>query len=186
LGSRHELAIEVTEADEFAELSTSSKTLPHIGATNHWDTHQEILDGLYRIPVTTGLELWNQKESYYPHMEFCDHSGEQLKECQTPALKGTLKMLGALNDYARALVNEDRFDKDRISCESSSESKPTLDTYSECRTFKCPDGQNRLFDWHVKHNYSTWRVHFIATPGAERPILIGYIGKHLPTVKDPH
>jgi hypothetical protein len=51
--------------------------------------------------------------------------------------------------------------------------------YGAARTFVCPDGKKRLFSWHSKINYEKWRIHFIDAP-AERRVLIGYVGRHLP------
>lgn len=56
-----------------------------------------------------------------------------------------------------------------------------LDKYLKERTFYCPDGKERLFERHVKLRFCNWRIHFFTEqPGI---VIIGYIGRHLPTVK---
>jgi len=50
------------------------------------------------------------------------------------------------------------FDIHRLSG-ASGESQPTLNMYSDERTFRCPDGAYRLFEWHLKRGDT--RVHFI-------------------------
>jgi hypothetical protein len=68
--------------------------------------------------------------------------------------------------------------------EVSRESQPTLNKYGKQRTFRCLDGKERLFDWHVKLRLCNWRIHFFpdVRPGK---IIIGYVGRHLPTVSAP-
>jgi hypothetical protein len=56
------------------------------------------------------------------------------------------------------------------------ESLPTLNMYSNERTFRCPDGEHRLFDWHLKRGDT--RIHFIDFPEPKR-ILAAYVGPHL-------
>jgi len=180
------VAVDITEADEFADLQTHTYNLPHVAIPEHWETHRDWLDQQYRVTIESGTQLWAQRTILFPHLQFCGTAGEQLIDCSLPALKGALKMLTALNNYAMQLANEEHFDKTLINCDVSGESQTTLDQYSEPRTVTCPDGQRRLFEWHAKHHYSNWRVHFIPTPRSNPSILIGYIGKHLPTARTPH
>ena len=60
---------------------------------------------------------------------------------------------------------------------ASGESETTLNMYSEERTFRCPDGESRLFQWHLKRAANT-RIHFLDLPQKKR-ILVGYVGRHL-------
>ena len=52
------------------------------------------------------------------------------------------------------------------------------------RTFLCPDGEERLFSWHVRYTPGAGRIHFLPL-GPREGCLIGYIGHKLPTVKYP-
>ena len=71
------------------------------------------------------------------------------------------------------------FDPGEIQCAVSPESGPTLQRYSEERTFMCPDGQQRVFSWHAK--VGSWRLYFDPAPGPGH-LFVGYAGKHLRTV----
>jgi hypothetical protein len=53
----------------------------------------------------------------------------------------------------------------------------TLNMYSKERTIRCPDGEKRVFQWHLKKGDT--RIHFFDFPAAKR-ILVGYVGNHLP------
>ena len=71
--------------------------------------------------------------------------------------------------------DSEHFDIHRLP-NASGESQTTLDMYSAERTFLCPDGEYRLFEFHLKR-WGT-RIHFFDFPASKR-ILIGYVGDHL-------
>jgi hypothetical protein len=94
-----------------------------------------------------------------------------------------MKHLWELQRYAQDWKSGP-FDSDQIQCQTSVESTSTLTQYGAERTFVYPDGQRRVFSWHSKITHNAWRIHFY--PSAEtRSIIIGYIGRHLPTVNKP-
>jgi len=64
----------------------------------------------------------------------------------------------------------------------SPESSMTLEMYGRERTFRCPDGQKRLFSWHLRLTPHAWRIHFYPDEQT-KTLIIGYIGHHLPTVR---
>ena len=67
---------------------------------------------------------------------------------------------------------------------ASAESLATIDTFGNRRRFVRPDGRHRTFEWHLKGIPNGWRIHILADE-AERKVMIGYVGKHLPTVRYP-
>jgi hypothetical protein len=66
------------------------------------------------------------------------------------------------------------------SLDESGESEPTLNQYRQERTFTCPDDEERLFERHIKLRFCNWRIHFF--PLKPGKVIIGYVGRHLPTV----
>jgi hypothetical protein len=85
-----------------------------------------------------------------------------------------LRGLRDLQNYCD-LWDTDNFDIHSLA-NASGESQSTLNRYSEERTFECPDGQYRLFQWHLKRGDT--RIHFFDFPDKKR-ILVGYAGAHL-------
>ncbi|PSB01680.1 hypothetical protein [Merismopedia glauca] len=77
--------------------------------------------------------------------------------------------------------NNGAFSTQGYSIETSGESEPTLNQYRQQRTFCCPNGEERLFEQHVKLRAYNWRIHFLPE-NPSKPLLVGYIGRHLPTV----
>ncbi len=76
-----------------------------------------------------------------------------------------------------------RFSLETYSLEESGESEATLNRYSQERTFRCPDGKERLFERHIKLRFCNWRIHFF--PLQHGKVIVGYVGRHLPTDKYP-
>ena len=71
--------------------------------------------------------------------------------------------------------NTDNFDIRRLP-NASGESQSTLEMYSDERTFRCPDCDYRVFEWHLKRGDT--RIYFFDFPDTKR-ILVGYAGAHL-------
>ncbi|HWS85247.1 MAG TPA: hypothetical protein VN207_13415 [Ktedonobacteraceae bacterium] len=76
------------------------------------------------------------------------------------------------------------FDPQKIAGKITNESQATLHTHGKERTFLCPDGEKRLFSWHMRLTPGAWRIYFHPTT-YEQELIIGYIGRHLPTVDYP-
>ncbi|MCI0528399.1 MAG: hypothetical protein L0Y56_13245, partial [Nitrospira sp.] len=65
----------------------------------------------------------------------------------------------------------------------SPESQATLQQFGRERTFRSPDGEERIFSWHVRLTPGSWRIYFF--PEEAGKMIVGYIGPHLPTVSYP-
>ncbi|MCG8352730.1 MAG: hypothetical protein MI924_33620, partial [Chloroflexales bacterium] len=137
-------------------------------------------------PVQTGVELWEQCSTLYPSLEFCIDVQKQLQKhaSQKDQIKTIRLRLLYLEQYSQQWrVSGGSFNNERLSGNASPESQETLQhpEYGPKRRFQCPDGQRRVFSWHLKL-FNGWRIHFY--PDEERQtIIVGYIGPHLPTVK---
>ncbi len=135
-----------------------------------------------RTGVSDGVELWNRREELFPNLEFCDAVSKQLQNIRTRQLElqPVVKTLFELQNCCKNW-NTGFFSVEGYLLEESGESEATVNKYSKERTFRCPDGQERVFERHVKLRLCNWRIHFFA----EKPgkVIIGYVGRHLPTVK---
>ncbi len=180
------------------ELDTDGKWLPertehvcHAGARKHlkelasWITQRRKAEkDLELQSIQTSAELWEQRRTLYPSLEFCAVVQGQLEKHKTSKenLKTIRLRLLYLEQYSQ-VWSKGAFDNSHLSGNASPESEATLQhpKYGSLREFDCPDGQKRQFSWHLKM-HDGWRIHFY--PDAERQVIIvGYIGPHLPTVK---
>jgi hypothetical protein len=136
--------------------------------------------------VSSGRELWEKRESIYPHLIFCDCVRKQLEESRNSLhIKTIMKRLQVLEDYFCDFNG--KFDKDKLGfdCREESESVKKNKKLREMRVFTLPDDSEAFFSWHISFsgNYPG-RIHFM--PDAQRYVgIIGYVGKHLPTMNYP-
>lgn len=135
--------------------------------------------------VVNGIELWRSRASLLPSLLFCESTYAQLSDLRSgnPMLAAVLKKLFELEDYCRGWASGG-FDSDRLPGRVSPESRPTLQKYGADREFLCPDGQVRLFSWHLRLTPGAWRM-YLWPDERNRRIIIGYIGRKLPTVDYP-
>lgn len=118
--------------------------------------------------------------------QFCDVVEKQLYTLQTghPLLHLVEKKLLELEETCQSWREHGgAFDHKNIPGRGGPESEPTLSMYGRERTFRCPDGQIRIFSLHV-WVVRSWRIHYFPVED-KREMLIGYIGKHLHTMSDP-
>ena len=113
----------------------------------------------------------------FPALDFCDCVEDQIKDVggDGRSFRAVMRGLKDLQSYCETWT-DGPFDIHGFN-NASGESESTLNMYSEERTFRCPDGKGRVFDWHLKRG--DLRIHFFDFP-AERRLLVGYVGKHLP------
>lgn len=177
--------LEFRYLDEDGEIISESVEIIHASRSSHVEEHASLIqqnqERIYQN-VSDGLEVWNRREELFPNLEFCDAVRKQLEDIRTGQLElqPVVSILFELHKCTKNW-NNGYFNLDGYPIEESAESKPTLVKYFKERTFRCPDGKDRLFERHVKLRFCNWRIHFLAEqPGI---VIIGYIGRHLPTVK---
>ncbi len=178
----NQLQIEFKRIDENGEIVEEIVEIIHASRRNHVQQHTNWIQERIRKCVSDALELWSRREELFPNLEFCDTVGKQLKEILAGQLElqFVVSTLFALQNCCKNWQTG-VFSVEAYSIDESGESEPTLNKYSRERTFRCPDGQDRLFKRHVKLRFCNWRIHFFAVkPGK---VIIGYVGRHLPTVK---
>ena len=137
------------------------------------------------LRVADGDQLWDRRSEMFRRLIFCD-----CVEIQVRSLSGRefyfQQVVCALARLDKALAswNSGAF---HPGMDSSSESRPTLEhgTFGAMREFHCPDGQTRQFSNHLKLFSNNWRIYYLevkATDVGPRAF-VGYVGKHLPTMR---
>lgn len=171
--------------NEEGEMIDALEPVRHASQPTHIQHHAAWLKSASRIQIETGEELWQQRAQAFPHLAFCDAVEDQLNLLPSPEmLKQVVQWLNRLNEYC-STWQRGPFDHHQISSGRISPEQPgTMAQYGSQRTFRCPDGEMRPFIWHCKLALQAWRIHFVYDLGPGH-ILIGYIGKHLPTVNFP-
>jgi len=111
----------------------------------------------------------------------CDSASKQIEELRGSEqfFPEVIRHLRILNK-TMAAYTDGPFEPTAINW--SVDSHSTLEQYSDCRTFRCNDGNNRTFSYHSKILSANKRIYFFPFVD-EKVVHIGYIGDHLPTVK---
>lgn len=124
------------------------------------------------LPVN-GVELWNERLSLFPNLDFCGAVEPQIKSLggNDPRFKAVMRGPGDLQVYCDSWDTEN-FDIKQLS-NASGESESTLNKYSAERIFQCLDGESRFFQWHFKR-WDT-RIYFFDFPEKKRILVWAHL-----------
>ncbi len=162
------------------DLRSIDCTVPHASTLDHLDVHATFLDRFQTDPKD-GEDLWRRRAELFGNLDFCDSVADQVRHLSgnDPLYNTLLRGLRDLQAYCESWSTPN-FDIRRL-VRASGESVSTLARYSAERTFLCPDGERRVFQWHLKR----WemRIYFLDYPVQKR-LLVGYAGRHLPIASE--
>ena len=177
--------LDLIQIDENGELIDESVEVLHASQKNHVLEHADWIKNRLQSERLNGMELWNRRDELFPSLQFCNAGNKQLRRLRTgeKKLELVLEVLSVLDNCAKNW-QAGSFSLEGYPFEESGESEPTLNKYSKERTFLCPDGEERLFERHVKLKECNWRIHFFPEVKTTK-VIIGYVGIHLPTDKYP-
>jgi len=177
------LQVTIRAFDETDNLSDQDTDIMHASRSDHVREHLSWIGDRLTADIQDGHDLWTRKETLFPDLIFCAAVGASLTALfeGDSMLRPIIKRLEELQFYCRNW-HGGPFDPSHLPSKVSPESEATLENFPGSRTFRCPDGENRVFSWHARLTPLPWRLHFFPCNGK---IIVGYIGKHLPTVGDP-
>ena len=177
--------IQVQHLDDSGELVEDTVEVVHASRRDHVQLHGDWIAQRRRTRVNDGTELWNRRGDLFPRLTFCQDIEAQLVDLRSrhQMLRPIVKRLLELDSYCRQW-SAGPFDPGLLPSKASIESEATLRQYGQERTFRCPDGEDRLFSWHVRLTPGAWRLYFFPRED-NRQIVVGYVGPHLHTVSDP-
>lgn len=159
--------------DEYSTVRNAS-TPAHLAEHSSWISKRRIED------IRDGQDLWERRASLFRSLNFCVEIEPQVKSltasdpCFVFAVQGLLRLQDFCTNWTLPT-----FDPGPLG-DCSIESQPTMQQYGAERMFTDQEGQRRAFEWHLKK--FSFRMYFIPIV-AERRILVGYVGRHLRTVK---
>jgi hypothetical protein len=179
--SRLHLEFRCLDRDE--EVVCELVEIIHASRSSHVHEHADLIKKIQeRIcqEVSDGVELWNRKEELFPRLEFCEDVSKQMQNLYpgNPMLRQVIKRLFELEDYCK-IWTDGAFNSDNIPSKATPESESRLRQFKQELTFKCPDGEKRIFSWHLRMTGAgAWRLHFSEELGPGK-IIIGYIGSKI-------
>ncbi|MGL6066266.1 MAG: hypothetical protein ACRC0R_04240 [Cetobacterium sp.] len=134
----------------------------------HKDFFEILINDKYNILKD---EFWNKKDKLFKKIKFCDEVEDQIKVLSKEVYESFVNKL-KLMEIGIKDIEEWNF---------SPESKVTMERYGLERTFYHSDFSDRIaFENHIKSFPDSNRMYFLKM---NEIVYIGYIGKHLKTVK---
>ncbi len=177
--------LQVQHLDDSGELVKDTVEVVHASRSDHVQQHGDWIARRRRTGVNDGTDLWNRRGGLFPRLTFCQDIEAHLVDLRSrhQMLRPIVRRLLELDNYCRQW-SAGPFDPRLLPSKASIESEATIRQYSQERTFRCPDGEDRLFSWHVRLTPGAWRLYFVPRED-NRQIIVGYVGPHLHTVSDP-
>ncbi len=169
----------------FAEIDIANFYNPTLSEKFAGDFIEQRIKSLVE-DVTSWDDFWANKEILYSRLSFCDCVRDQLNNLDfAPCIKIINTHLERMNEYCGMLASDENIvpEYHKMGILASTESGSTLSTYGYQRKFNCPDGKERLFDWHSKQLGQNIRIHFYPPDSGNNDFIVGYIGLHLKTIK---
>ncbi len=138
--------------------------------------------------IKSGSEILEKRKNFYPFIEFCDNSIQQLRNWTNSStlLEQVKESIMALNVFSEKWIknefenySHENLKKCGLNHNVSGESQSVLqnETLRKEREFWLPDGRKVVFENHIKITRG-YRIHFYADSKTKN-IFIGYIGNHL-------
>ncbi|MCI0471644.1 MAG: hypothetical protein L0Y73_08310, partial [Candidatus Aminicenantes bacterium] len=153
----------------------------HASQLEHIEHHIPWLEEKRKAGLKAGMELWERRGEFFPHLVLCGMVEQQLTKHYGIRSKYFAQAIDRLKQLDRAAGewSSGRLsDKDfkRYGLNVGGESEQTMQKYGRERRFRLPDGRREFFARHVKTG--DLRFHFYADE-KNCTIYVGYIGPHL-------
>ena len=125
------------------------------------------------------LHLAVRKNECFPHLSFGLAVDSHLGDLPLAFLRRVVQKFMILDDACRNWRRDRTITFPEMS-DCRGESEPTMDQYGDRRIFPDAEGRDRVYKLHIP--VGSYRIHFRVVH-QPRGIEIGYVGKHLPTVR---
>lgn len=173
------LELQLRHLDDNEELIEEPVEIVHASRSVHLGECADWMKNRIRITARDGIELWQRRSELFPNLEFCESVRPQV-EClnaTNPMFRQVVKRLFELEEYCKTWATG-TFKKDALGSKATPESNSRLQQFAEQFNIKCPDGEDRTFNWHLRMTPGSWRLHFSVELGPGR-IIVGYIGRKI-------
>lgn len=185
---KHLLDLKVSKVSETeiagtTEIIDINSTLKNFSNLDHLTLHEDWFKEILQTKSVDKFSFWSFKNNLFPNLIFTEEVKSNMQNIQDLQYKQVIRKLIDLELLVKKW-NDGEFPFDSISGSWSSESNITLQKYKKEHTFTVPSGENLLFNYHLKCTINAWRIYFYPVNSSHK-VIIGYIGKHLPTVKNP-
>ncbi len=172
-----EIAISIVTETEDGDLTEEIKNslARNIATLTHAATQSSFIRAQITSSIEDGKELWLRRKELFPNLLFCDKVKAQLVgyHYNTLGFQQIILRLTALQQTAERFDGTPTRPEDFTTL-TTRESETRLRDFRNELTILCPDGQYRLFDWHVRFTPGAGRIHFFPVED-QKMIIVGSI-----------
>lgn len=159
------------------------KVIKNLSAESDIKGIQDDIRKSYFDEISSGQDLWEQRERLFPSLIFCENVKDQLyKDPEKFHIIQIMSKLERLQEYFEHYDGQyDRKDLG-LGTRSESETVKTNSSLKNMRKFIKPNGEKDYFFEHIGFSgkFSAGRIHFMPDDSIKK-CYIGYIGRHMPT-----
>ncbi len=179
--SRIRIPLRQTWLDEDCQENTSDVNALNLSESSQVEGLSELLLKQSRRSLQSDpLTLPDRKRECFPHLVFGQDVDSQFKALPRGILATVVNKLVALDGASRAWRADSAMTLPNLP-KCHDESEPTMQQFGDLRRFRDPTGSPALFTLHAMVG-SAYRIH-LRVVHDPRGIQVGYIGRHLDTVK---
>ncbi len=175
------LDLTIQELQEDGQILEYKDSVYHASRPDHVDRHEAWIQEFLEASVVDGAALWAQRGTCFPSLVFCEAVQEQMRKLPREKVPSFFRGLRCLEKYCQEWQSGG-FNQSALGCQSSPEGQTALDQYAQERTFTLPNGERKIFNYHVKLG-NPWRILYDPDFGPGK-ICVGFVGFHLRTRHD--
>lgn len=170
--------------DEDCEIESHTVSIPNIASAHTASvfslSHTAKIQQHRRASFASGTSIV-ERISEFPNLELCENAKTQLlAEHGRKCTRQIARRLFELQEYFESA--DGGFDSDKLT-HCTPESQSTLDQYKDAHTFTLPNGEEKLFSWHLRYTGEYAGRIFFFPDMTSKKCYIGHIGQKLPTSK---
>ena len=151
------LLLDLEEIEPDGEMIYSKIEIKHASYKQHIEEITPWIRAQISSDIEDGRQLWLERSKLFDRIDFCDCVEKQLIDI----LAGEPKLIHIVNILSTLNQKCQFWDAGSLSLEGldeSGESESTMNNLNlrKKRTFRCPDGQERVFERHIKLKFCNW------------------------------
>jgi hypothetical protein len=173
------------EIDEEANIAVSEKCITNVSKKSDLSIIESIIKKTAYDSISSGQDLWEQRETLFPNLIFCESVKAQLyNDPEKFHILQIIEKLQRIEEYFKTYNGIYNPKELGLNARTESDTVKSYDILKIKRRFRKPNGEDDYFFDHIGFSgkFTGGRIYFLPED-TSRKCYIGYIGRHLQTKK---